>query len=420
MWCAMSNAYHPAEPSRSALPGLGGHLPALDGLRGLAILLVLMNNLYPGYPARYADRIAYLVSNTGWSGVDLFFVLSGFLITGILYDSRGTRRYFLTFYARRFLRIFPLAYLYLALIFLVVAHVAQLPPHEARDLASGEWWYWAYLANWKIAVHGIGSQLEPTMFWSLAVEEQFYLLWPLVVALLDRRRLVALCIAMIVAALALRIGWHILDTAKQGREALYVLTPARMDGLAMGALLAIGLRDENAAARIRRWSKPLLFAALTVVALLFVWRKGLLASDTVVQTVGYSVIVVGAAALLVLSVGARAGSPLGRVFTHPVMRFFGRYSYGIYVFQGLVRFVAWPRPYVKDPPLIFGSQIPAASAICIVLSGVTVGIAVLSWKLYERHFLSLKRHFRYEKRGVAIPAEVALPLPGHERSPLAR
>jgi peptidoglycan/LPS O-acetylase OafA/YrhL len=269
MWCAMPRAYDPAKPSRSALPlpDLGGHVPALDGLRGLAILLVLMNNLYPGYPDRYADRIVYLFSNTGWSGVDLFFVLSGFLITGILYDSRGTRHYFKTFYARRFLRIFPLAYLYLALIFLVVARVAPLTPHEARDLASSEWWYWAYLANWKIAFHGIGSQLEPTMFWSLAVEEQFYLLWPLVVALLDRRRLVALCIGMIVAALALRIGWHIIDPGKQAREALYVLTPARMDGLAMGALLAIGLRNESAAARIQRWSKPLLLAAPTTITL---------------------------------------------------------------------------------------------------------------------------------------------------------
>ena len=416
----MPRANHPAEPSRSALPDLGGHVPALDGLRGLAILLVLMNNLYPGYPDRYADRIVYLVSNTGWSGVDLFFVLSGFLITGILYDSRGTRHYFQTFYARRFLRIFPLAYLYLALIFLVVARVAPLAPHEARDLASSEWWYWAYLANWKIAFHGIASQLEPTMFWSLAVEEQFYLLWPLVVMLLDRRRLVALCIGMIVAALALRIGWHIIDPGKQAREALYVLTPARMDGLAMGALLAIGLRHEGAAARIQRWSKPLLLAALTVVALLFVWRKGLLASDPVVQTLGYSVIGVGAAALLVLSIAAPAGSPLGRVFTHPVMRFFGRYSYGMYVFQGLVRYVAWPRPYVKDPPLIFGSQIPAATAICIALSAITVAIAVLSWNLYERHFLSLKRHFRYGKRVVAVPPEVVLPLPGRESSQLTR
>ena len=416
----MSWIFHTDESSRSAHPDLGGHLPALDGLRGLAILLVLMNNLYPGYPDRYADRIAYLVSNTGWTGVDLFFVLSGFLITGILYDSRGTRHYFQNFYARRFLRIFPLAYLYLALIFLVLARVAPLAPHEARELAKSEWWYWAYLGNWKIAFHGIASPLEPSMFWSLAVEEQFYLLWPLVVALLDRRRLVTLCIAMIAAALALRVGWHIVDSSKQAREALYVITPARMDGLALGALLAVGLRDERAAAHIQRWSKPVLLAAATSLALLFVWRKGLLATDAAVQTVGYSVIVAGAGALLVLSVAAPAGSPLGRIFTHPVMRFFGRYSYGMYVFQGLVRYVAWPRSWVKDPPLVFGSQIPAATAICIVLSAITVAIAVLSWKLYERHFLSLKRYFRYGTRGVSVPTDVTLPLPGSERSTLAR
>ncbi|HEY9428673.1 MAG TPA: hypothetical protein VIR34_16060, partial [Gemmatimonadaceae bacterium] len=119
-------------------------------------------------------------------------------------------------------------------------------------------------------------------------------------------------------------------------------------------------------------------------------------------------------------VAAPAGSPLGRIFTHPVMRFFGRYSYGMYVFQGLVRYVAWPRSWVKDPPLVFGSQIPAATAICIVLSAITVAIAVLSWKLYERHFLSLKRYFRYGTRGVSVPTDVTLPLPGSERSTLAR
>jgi peptidoglycan/LPS O-acetylase OafA/YrhL len=407
----MSWMFRGDERERATLPELGGHLPALDGLRGLAILLVLMNNLYPGYPDRYADRIVYLVSNTGWSGVDLFFVLSGFLITGILYDARGTRHYYLNFYARRFLRIFPLAYLFLAITFLVVAPLAHLPPHEARGLADGEWWYWAYLANWKIAFHGISSPLEPSMFWSLAVEEQFYILWPLVVAFLDRRRLTTLCVAMIVAALVLRIVWRIADPGRETREALYVLTPARMDGLAMGSLLAIWLRHDAAAARIQRWARPLLAAALTVLALLFVVRKGLLGNDPVVQTFGYSVIVIAAAALVVLSIGASPSSPLGRIFTHPVMRFFGRYSYGMYVFQGLVRWAAWPRAWVKDPPLVFGSQVPAASAICIALSAITVGIAVLSWKLYERHFLSLKRYFRDARPGVAtIPAGLTLPM----------
>jgi peptidoglycan/LPS O-acetylase OafA/YrhL len=379
-----------------------------------------MNNLYPGYPDRYADRIVYLVSNTGWSGVDLFFVLSGFLITGILYDSQGTRHYFLNFYARRFLRIFPLAYLYLALIFLVVARLAPIPPHEAHALARGEWWYWAYLSNVKIAFHGIDSSLEPTMFWSLAVEEQFYLLWPLVVALLDRKRLTMFCIAMIAAALVLRVGWHLVDPSKQGREALYVLTPARMDGLAMGALLAIGLRNQAAAFHIQRWARPVALAALALLALLFVWRKGVIGTDTVVQSIGYSIIVFGAGALLVLSIASPAGSPLRRIFTHPVMRFFGRYSYGMYIFQGLVRYFAWPRSFVRDPPLLFGSQIPAATAICIVLSAITVLIAFLSWHMYERHFLTLKRYFRYGRRHAVPHVDIALPLAEHDRSTLAR
>src|SRR4029450_13934129 len=174
-----------------------------------------------------------------WTGVDLFFVLSGFLITGILLDTRGSERYFTTFYARRILRIFPLYYLVLFLAFVVlpkfpalhleVAGQADLPP---------QWPYWLYLTNFSIAdggwVHGWVD-----VGWSLAIEEHFYLVWPLVFWL-SPPRVVALLGAVIVVAEPLARVFARETEVKA--LSIYVLTWFRLDGLAIGALLALAQR----------------------------------------------------------------------------------------------------------------------------------------------------------------------------------
>jgi peptidoglycan/LPS O-acetylase OafA/YrhL len=373
-----------------------GRVPALDGLRGIAVLLVLMNNLYPGYPDRFADRICYIVSNTGWMGVDLFFVLSGFLITGILLDSKGDEHYFRNFYARRLLRIFPLYYGFLLAWIVFVSVIPWFRPDAVQGFMENQGWYWTYLANVKIARHGWGQGLEPGLFWSLAVEEQFYLLWPLVVLWADRRRLAAICIGMFVCALFLRLGWRLADPSAGTHLALYVATPARMDSLAVGALLAIALRSPSSGlARLRRWA-PAIGAVTTVLLLaMFVWRKGLVASDPIVQVLGYSLIACCAGAYLSFAVTSPASAPAQRVFAHPALQFFGKYSYGIYVLQAPLRPLLWEQPWVKDPPRLFGFQAPAAFAICVLLSAIATGLALLSWHFYEKRFLLLKEHFRY-------------------------
>src|SRR5579863_9160491 len=211
------------------------HVRAYDGLRGIAIVLVLLRHLGEDLPARRLGGVVDAALNAGWLGVDVFFVLSGFLITGILLDARGdeaqpSEGYFLRFYARRALRIFPLYYLFLA----VTIFIARPPmPH-------GTWWYWSYTSNVLIARHGWPEGLwETGHLWSLAVEEQFYLVWPAIIAWTPRRRLPVLCVAIIVGAIAVRIA-----LIHQGAAlGAYVLTPARADTLAVGAALAIALRS---------------------------------------------------------------------------------------------------------------------------------------------------------------------------------
>ena len=148
------------------------HDPALDGVRGLAIALVVASHVTTWPPA-----------TQGWIGVDLFFVLSGFLITGILADSRNVIGRARAFYVRRALRILPLYYGVLVTLFVVIPILHPLHTQEYQTLAREQWWYWTYLQNWRIAsAHSIdGGSL--VWFWSLAIEEQFYLIWPVTLVL---------------------------------------------------------------------------------------------------------------------------------------------------------------------------------------------------------------------------------------------
>ncbi|MCA9001464.1 MAG: acyltransferase, partial [Planctomycetes bacterium] len=223
----------PLEPAR--------HLPALDGVRGLAIILVMIQHFFPfnDRGTSLLDDVVFGLANRCWMGVDLFFVLSGFLITGILWRSRGKAHYFRNFYMRRVLRIFPAYYLLLAIFFLLLPALgnAALDAYLA-DSAPDAIWHWTYLSNFRIAWRGEWyEQLIPNVFWSLAIEEQFYMVWPAVVWLLSRRALYGLCTLLFCLALALR--WHLAVDPDVNWVTRFVLTPTRMDGLVLGSLLAL-------------------------------------------------------------------------------------------------------------------------------------------------------------------------------------
>jgi peptidoglycan/LPS O-acetylase OafA/YrhL len=211
-------------------------IPALDGLRGVAIIAVLCSHLI--WPSPSFDGIDRVLFN-GWVGVDLFFVLSGFLITRILCETRDEPGYFRRFYVRRSLRIFPIYYLFLAILFLVVPLILRLSHEEMstslRDLIDRQGWYWSYLVNvLQASNHAAIDRQWSAHFWSLAVEEQFYLFWPAVVLLVPRRQLATLCVAIVLFALAGRI-WIASGT---NPFTAFVSMPTRLDALAAGAFVA--------------------------------------------------------------------------------------------------------------------------------------------------------------------------------------
>ena len=376
-----------------------GHVPALDGVRGLAILLVLVYHetlLSATEGATLADRWFAQVCHAGWSGVDLFFVLSGFLISGILLDAKGRPHYFRNFYARRTLRIFPLYY---AVVFLSLVVIPNLPAGfvpidklaNFGRIEGDEIWYWLYLSNFSIAQAGEWRHGILDISWSLAIEEQFYLVWPAIVLCCSRRTLQRLCVGIVLVSPVLRLAAVLLGFDP---IAIYVLTPLRLDPLAVGALIACFVRSERGLDALAPHAPRVLVASVLGLMALWGWRGDLAALDPAVQVVGFSLLALAFGGLLVQTLKARPGGPLAGFFTHPVMRVFGKYSYALYLFHLPLRAMVRDGFYGRDDLwTLFGSQIPGQLVFYAISTALALVAAKLSWELYERRWLELKRFF---------------------------
>ena len=379
--------------ANAAVPSTRRYLPTLDGLRGIAILLVMLQHFtqYGGMrPTTWVDQLVYRTALVGWVGVDLFFVLSGFLITGILYDAKPGPHFFRHFYIRRALRIFPLYYATLVVVFVVLPVVAPgVVPPELRHTQA---WYWSYTVNLLFARDGWPTVVELGHVWSLAVEEQFYLIWPAVVWWGRWRWLVKLCVACIVGSIAVRMGLVLRDQA----TAAYVLLPARLDALASGALLALLARGPEGIGALRRWAGPVVGGTSAVLLALFVWQRGLHGEDPLVQLVGYSVLAALFSGVVVLAATAPATSVGGQLLTARPLVYIGRVSYGLYIIHHLVVFVLQRHVLSVDRmPRVLGTQVLSQVVFSLIAFGVSVLLAALSWHLYERPILQLKQRFPY-------------------------
>jgi peptidoglycan/LPS O-acetylase OafA/YrhL len=384
-----------ASPDVARAPAPGAHHAALDGLRGVAVLLVLaFHFLHVDGEGGAVERVLLATSRAGWAGVDLFFVLSGFLITGILLDARGGKGYFRAFYARRVLRIFPLYYAYLAVLFLVVPLV--LPSLDVKRETQG--WLWTYLGNLLFAREG-GFHASPYTghFWSLAVEEQFYLAWPFLVWLLPRRALAAVCAALVAGAFALRFGIH---RTTFNATAAYVLTPARMDALALGALVAIAAREPSWWPRLRRAVPWVLAASTAAVAAVWVRQGGLFGGDPVVQVWAFGPLAAGFAAVLVIALDPARSPRLARALSASPLRGAGKYSYGLYVLHYPI-FLALEGAGLTSLALagVLGGRVAGMLAFAAIAGVATLAAALASWHLLEKRFLRLKDLVPYGRAG---------------------
>src|SRR5882724_5314819 len=286
-------AVRPAERS--------SRIHVVDGARGAAIILVMLlhfsmygHGLKPS--GLFIDRLFYRLTEASGVGVDLFLVVSGFLITGILYDTKQTKGYFRNFYARRVLRIFPLYYFAL-LLFLVVLPWLR-PDHSGlQTLTRDGPWYWTYLINVKIARDGWPAFGVLGHFWSLALQEQFYLVWPIFVLAFNRRQLQIACIAAMAGAFAFRV----LLALKGNTTAAFVLAPARVDAMALGAFIALTARGPLGLQPLLRLAKVAVPISSIALLIIFIVRKGFTEYDPVALTAGHSFVAIYFGAVLVLA-----------------------------------------------------------------------------------------------------------------------
>jgi peptidoglycan/LPS O-acetylase OafA/YrhL len=372
-------------------------MPALDGVRGLAIATVMAFHYYLFDHHLAPAHWVYLFTRGGWLGVDLFFVLSGFLITGLLLDQkeggqkergqeeRGAGGFFRTFYVRRTLRIFPLYYAVLLLVFGALAWTPAFDEPSFHALEGEQVWLWLYLVNWVNWARGtlvfVSDSFEANHFWSLAAEEQFYLLWPALVRFVPRRAFPALCGAIVVASFAAKAALG------PGEEALMLF---RADGLVLGGLVAALVREPDARALVERAALPVVGSTVIALGVLFVIREGLRHDDPWMARVGCSLAAVGAAAGVVAAIRAAPGSAAGRLLRARPLALLGRYSYGIYVLHWAFHpfFERYAMAVIPREPT--GVALLDGLWVVAVKSAAAIGAAVLSYHLFEERFLVLK------------------------------
>lgn len=370
-------------------------LEGLDGLRGLAILLVMVFHLVLEYPfSAGVDSLYYRLGGMGWFGVDLFFVLSGFLITGILIDHKGGENYFINFFGRRALRIFPLYYTVLIFLFLLMPLFGAYDTPELRFIQSHQAFFWTFMANWGFVAAGSAhvfnvEWLALVHFWSLAVEEQFYLAWPFIVAYFSRSWFVRICLFLIGCAFGFRLMIAVFDLP-QG--AAYTLTPARIDTLAVGALIAVAVRHTAETRRLlyafAPWGAGL---AACIMIFIFVTQNGIWFADRITSTIGFSALAVGWGCFLVMCLPEYPRPFVRGLMASSVLRRFGLYSYGLYVLHHLILPHLQTEPFAELPL----AEPVAATVYIAVCIAIFFAAAWMSWHLLEKRFIALKWIFNY-------------------------
>jgi peptidoglycan/LPS O-acetylase OafA/YrhL len=334
-------------------------IPQLDAVRGLAVLLVLLHNtdLYPSLRLHW-------ISGNGWMGVDLFFVLSGFLITRILLDAKGSEGYFKNFYARRCLRIWPLYYSALLFMFVVVPLLRPMDAHTVFEARSSPWWaYPVFLQNFLVPVPTSATGLL-AVTWSLAIEEQFYLVWPLVVRFCNESQLRKVAIAVIALSPALR--YYLLMRGVN----IYSNTFCRLDGLIAGALLALVLSSSSFV--------PSKYVTHAWVALLVLAPLALIVQA---RWIVFTFVALASVSFVYLALFSKQ-KWFQLILTNRFLIYTGTVSYGIYLLQKIP--VDAIKAFHLDRHGLVALPITAAA---------TYALATLSWSLLEKPFLRLKRFF---------------------------
>ncbi len=363
---------------------ISGYLPQLDGLRGIAILAVLVGHSLPRFPALYSGAVAQY--GAAGVGVDLFFVISGFLITGILLDSVGSPHYLRNFYVRRVLRIWPLYFALLGFVFLLLPLI--FPAERARIFELSHPWqaYLVFAQNFSARTLGL---MPLFVTWSLAVEEQFYFVWPLLILVLPRRVLHGFLIAVAVLSPVFR---SVALAGGVNADTLYTNTIFRLDGICAGALLALWVRSNRFSQRdAGRISMGAMLVGFVGCVITFWW----LGAIPVFSMLRNSAVAIFFFGLVGWAIVAEPSSLGIRCLSAQWLRYMGKICFGLYLLHTVVFDVLAPKR------LAFVGSGPGGSfAVLIVDLTAAFVVAGLSWKFFESPILALKHRFEYGRRAV--------------------
>lgn len=360
------------------------HTPELDGVRGWACGSVLIAHCLTGIVHASPDSwITRFNSHTLWlflSGVDLFFVLSGFLIGGILLDSRGEPHYFRKFWIRRIARIFPVAYLvllaYAATLF-ITAHfgITRFDNWLLAEYRPPLWSFATFTQSVPIALHGYGGPRWMAMTWSLAIEEQFYLLFPIAVYFVPRKWLIAIVAGGIVIAPILR---DVFERILVDWYSAYVLLPSRMDGLLCGVAVALIVRDERVFELAARYGRVLDAIALFFFYLIVTnYGFGFWPGSAMPPLKQSTIAIMWA--IVILRIFTRKDSPLNNIWRSTLLAKIGLISYALYMYHQAVNGLVHGLLFDQEPTIAAPAHLFAAIAVL----AISLGLATLSYIYFE-------------------------------------
>ncbi len=384
----------PSLPANSAPALSSKRIPELDGLRGIAISLVIILHYFTAALAIYRPNpIAYiqLATHLAWSGVDLFFVLSGFLIGGILLDARSSANYFKVFYLRRFCRIFPIYFVFLGIV--AFCYWFIYPSHRlAMDwlFANPMRWYSyptftqnLWMANW-----GYLGPAALSITWSLAVEEQFYLTLPALIRFVRSAALPYVLGAGILAAPLLRIALIIWRPHDQ--TPLYVLLPCRMDALLLGVFAAYMFRKPGFTQKLYARRKTLwaAFGVLTAGLSYFATTPNFFSVP--MASVGYDWLALFYLTAMIIAL-VNTQSWLAGMLRWSWLRSLGTIAYGAYLFHYLIyglcmAYLRGHEGYLQNLP---------DAAVTLLALALTILLTTLSWRLFEKPIVRWGHQLQY-------------------------
>jgi peptidoglycan/LPS O-acetylase OafA/YrhL len=374
--------------------GFRGHIAELDTLRALGLCLVLTDHFWP----RALSEAVFRLGELGWIAMDSFFVMSGFLITGILLDTRDKPGYYRNYYARRSLRIFPLYYVVLVAWYCIARYTnSGVAYHQLVSEWGSPAWFTFYLGNIREAVVGAWP-LVPGYgsLWSLQIEEQYYLLFPLAVALMKREHLRKLLIAAVILSPVCRVLTYLWQPDNVLMQ--FVLLPCHCEGLALGGLIAIRFRqgEWNIPTRKLALGTGLLLSFTAITSFLTTWHAPHpWSSSPWDRLVGYSISSAGCAGLVLLLICLR-DSKYTRWMRIAPLQYLGKISYGVYLLHPLAWWIL--SELIRKGFLHFRVNDPLWFVDAV---GTSLILAALSWHLFEAPILKLKDRFRYRARAAA-------------------